>query len=65
MAKYHGRDVGRPKGFYPRLDHITVYAVTPARITGKETKLPAAADQWPARDGTKTPDAAAPALAGT
>jgi len=20
MAKYHGRDVGRPKGFYPRLD---------------------------------------------
>lgn len=60
MAKYHGRDVGRPKGFYPRLDHITVYAVAPARITGKETKLPAVADQWPARDGTKTPDAVAP-----
>ena len=63
MAKYHGRDVGRPKGFYPRLDHITVYAVTPARITGKETKLPAAADQWPARDNTKTPDAIAPSPA--
>jgi hypothetical protein len=29
MAKYHGRDVGRPKGFYPRLDHITVYAIEP------------------------------------
>ena len=29
-----------------------------------KTKLPAAADQWPARDGTKTPDAVAPALAG-
>ena len=27
MAKYRGRDVGRPKGFYPRLDHITVYAI--------------------------------------
>lgn len=65
MAKYHGRDVGRPKGYYPRLDHITVYAVTPARITGKETKLPAVADQWPARDNTKTPDAVAPSPAGS
>src|ERR1700761_5264042 len=27
MAKYHGRDVGRPKGFYPRLDAISVYAI--------------------------------------
>jgi nitroimidazol reductase NimA-like FMN-containing flavoprotein (pyridoxamine 5'-phosphate oxidase superfamily) len=65
MAKYHGRDVGRPKGFYPRLDDITVYAVAPARVTGKQTKLPALADQWPARDGTKTPDAMPPAPAGT
>lgn len=60
MAKYHGRDVGRPKGFYPRLDHITVYAVSVDRVTGKETPLPAPAEQWPARDNTKTPNAVAP-----
>ncbi len=60
MAKYHGRDVGRPKSFYPRLDHIAVYAIAVERLTGKETKLPAPADQWPARDRTMTPDAKAP-----
>jgi len=57
MAKYHGRDVGRPKGFYPRLDEITVYAITVERLTGKETPLPPKAEQWPAMDRTKTPDA--------
>ena len=60
MAKYHGRDVGRPKSFYPRLDHITVYAVSVDRVTGKETTLPAPADQWPASDNTKTPNAIVP-----
>lgn len=60
MAKYHGRDVGRPKGFYPRLDHITVYAVSTDRVTGKETPLPVPSEQWPAKDKTKTPDAVAP-----
>ena len=60
MAKYHGRDVGRPKGFYPRLDHITVYAIAIERLTGKETALPPPAEQWPAMDRTKTPDARAP-----
>jgi uncharacterized protein len=60
MAKYHGRDAGRPKGFYPRLDHITVYAIAIERLTGKETPLPARQDQWPARDNTRTPDARAP-----
>ncbi|SKA15821.1 Pyridoxamine 5'-phosphate oxidase [Enhydrobacter aerosaccus] len=60
MAKYHGRDVGRPKGFYPRLDDITVYAITIERLTGKETPLPARSEQWPARDNTKTPDVRAP-----
>ncbi|MBN9490837.1 MAG: pyridoxamine 5'-phosphate oxidase family protein [Alphaproteobacteria bacterium] len=60
MAKYHGRDVGRPKGFYPRLDGITVYAITVERLTGKETALPPSAEQWPARDNTKTPNAKAP-----
>jgi len=59
-AKYHGRDVGRPKGFYPRLDDITVYAITVDRLTGKETALPPSAEQWPARDNTKTPNAKAP-----
>lgn len=57
MAKYHGRDVGRPKGFYPRLDHITVYAIAIERLTGKATALPPTAEQWPALDRTKTPDA--------
>jgi hypothetical protein len=57
MAKYARPDLGRPKDFFPRLDHITVYAVTPERITGKETALPAPAEQWPAADHTKTPNA--------
>ena len=60
MAKYHGRDVGRPKGFYPRLDEITVYAIAPQRLTGKETVLPPLSEQWPALDRTKTPNATAP-----
>lgn len=60
MAKYHGRDVGRPKSFYPGLDMITVYAMAVERLTGKETPLPAPADQWPARDRTVTPNARAP-----
>lgn len=57
MAKYHGRDVGRPKSFYPRLDMISVYAVLADRATGKETPLPAPDDQWPAKDKSKTPNA--------
>ena len=64
MAKYHGRDVGRPKGFFPRLDFITVYAIEVERLTGKQTTLPAPADQWPARDRTMTPDATAPQAVG-
>jgi uncharacterized protein len=60
MAKYHGRDVGRPKGFYPRLDEITVYAIALERLTGKATVLPPPSEQWPALDRTKTPNAKAP-----
>lgn len=60
MAKYHDRDTGRPKGFYPRLDDITVYAIRIERLTGKETLLPPSSEQWPARDNTKTPAARAP-----
>jgi len=60
MAKYAPEDVGRPKGFFPRLDQITVYAVAVERITGKETALPAPSARWPAVDNTKTPHAQPP-----
>ena len=59
MQKYGKADTaGRPKGFFPRLDIITVYAIVVERITGKQQALPA--QQWPAIDFTKTPDAQAP-----
>jgi nitroimidazol reductase NimA-like FMN-containing flavoprotein (pyridoxamine 5'-phosphate oxidase superfamily) len=57
MAKYAKQDWDRPKGFFPRLDQITVYAVTVERMTGKETPLPEVSQQWPAVDRTKTPNA--------
>lgn len=57
MAKYGKGDTGRPKGFYPRLDEVAVYAITAQRITGKETPLPEVSEQWPARDRTKSPQA--------
>jgi uncharacterized protein len=57
MAKYGKPDSGRPKGFFPRIDIITVYAVSVERMTGKEMALPALCEQWPAKDRTKTPDA--------
>jgi nitroimidazol reductase NimA-like FMN-containing flavoprotein (pyridoxamine 5'-phosphate oxidase superfamily) len=57
MAKYGKPESGRPQHFYPRLDDVTVYAITPERVTGKETPLPAVAEQWPARDRTKSPHA--------
>jgi nitroimidazol reductase NimA-like FMN-containing flavoprotein (pyridoxamine 5'-phosphate oxidase superfamily) len=61
MAKYHGNDPTRPKGFYPRLDAVTVYALTVESITGKEQRLPAIEMQWPAADNTKSPEATPPA----
>jgi nitroimidazol reductase NimA-like FMN-containing flavoprotein (pyridoxamine 5'-phosphate oxidase superfamily) len=57
MQKYGKPDTGRPKGFFPRLDIITVYAITVERITGKECALPA--QQWPEVDFTRTPNARA------
>jgi uncharacterized protein len=57
MAKYGKPDTGRPKGFFPRIDMITVYAISVERMTGKEMALPPLAEQWPAKDGTKTPNA--------
>jgi uncharacterized protein len=57
MAKYAKADWQRPKSFYPRLGHITVYAITVERLTGKTVPLPGIAEQWPAKDRTKTPNA--------
>jgi nitroimidazol reductase NimA-like FMN-containing flavoprotein (pyridoxamine 5'-phosphate oxidase superfamily) len=60
MQKYAKRDGGRPKGFFPRLDQVTLYAVTIERMTGKETSLPDVSGQWPALDRTKSPNAVNP-----
>jgi nitroimidazol reductase NimA-like FMN-containing flavoprotein (pyridoxamine 5'-phosphate oxidase superfamily) len=60
MAKYAKADGERPKQFYPRLDQVTLYAIAVERITGKETPLPATAQQWPALDRTKSPGAKPP-----
>lgn len=57
MAKYAKKDWERPKGFYPRIDQISVYAIAIGRLSGKETPLPAASERWPAADHTKTPNA--------
>ena len=55
MVKYGKPDTDRPKGFFPRIDAITVYAISIERMTGKEMALPALSEQWPAKDRTKTP----------
>jgi len=60
MAKYGKQDWNRPKDFFPRLDQITVCAITRHRITGKETSLPEISRQWPAMDRTKSPPAPTP-----
>jgi nitroimidazol reductase NimA-like FMN-containing flavoprotein (pyridoxamine 5'-phosphate oxidase superfamily) len=60
MTKYYGPDADRPTGFYPRLDEVTVYALAVERMTGKETRLPAPEDRWPARDNTRSPNVTAP-----
>jgi len=57
MAKYGKPDTERPKGFFPRIDMITVYAICIERMTGKEMALPDLPEQWPAKDRTKTPNA--------
>jgi nitroimidazol reductase NimA-like FMN-containing flavoprotein (pyridoxamine 5'-phosphate oxidase superfamily) len=57
MEKYGKPNTIRPKNFFPRLDVITVYAMTVARMTGKHRSLPELSEQWPAKDRTKTPSA--------
>jgi nitroimidazol reductase NimA-like FMN-containing flavoprotein (pyridoxamine 5'-phosphate oxidase superfamily) len=60
MAKYSDPGLNRPKGFYPRLDHITLYALTIEEITGKHQPLPMVSEQWPALNRTKSPGAVPP-----
>jgi uncharacterized protein len=60
MAKYGKPETQRPKGFFPRIDVITVYAISVERMTGKEQSMPPLSEQWPAKDRTKTPNALAP-----
>jgi uncharacterized protein len=60
MSKYSSPS-GRPKSFYPRIDHITVYALSIETMTGKYQVLPAASEIWPAANRTKTPGAKPPA----
>jgi hypothetical protein len=60
MEKYRGNDSTRPKSFYPRLDGVTVYALTVERITGKEQRLPSTEAQWPAADNTMSPEVIPP-----
>ncbi len=50
MAKYRNGGAARPKGFFPRLGEITVYAIAVDRVTGKELALPDVSQQWPAVD---------------
>ncbi len=61
LAKYGTPDDWqRPRGFYPRLDQVTVYAIRVERLAGKETPLPAPAERWPAVDRTRSPRARGP-----
>jgi hypothetical protein len=60
MERYHPQDPDRPRGFYPRLAEVTVFALRVERLTGKQTLLPAVAERWPARDRTRTPNARLP-----
>lgn len=60
MAKYSDPDLVRPKSFYPRLDHITLYSLAIEEITGKHQPLPMVGEQWPAVNRTKSPGAAPP-----
>jgi nitroimidazol reductase NimA-like FMN-containing flavoprotein (pyridoxamine 5'-phosphate oxidase superfamily) len=60
MAKYARPDWQRPKGFFPRIGDITLYAMPIERLTGKETKLPPVSERWPAVDRTKSPNARPP-----
>jgi len=61
MRKYGNAVKGRPQGFYPRLDAISVYAICIEQLSGKEIVLPAASARWPALDRTLSPHVQMPA----
>lgn len=60
MAKYARPGWQRPASFYPRLADVTVYRLEVQHLTGKHTALPAASQQWPQLDRTRTPQAVPP-----
>jgi uncharacterized protein len=53
MVKYGKADTTRPKGFFPRIDMITVYAISVERMTGKEMALPPLSSSGPQKTGPK------------
>jgi hypothetical protein len=57
MSKYGKPEWGRPQNFFPRLNQISVYAITIQKLTGKKIELPVVSQQWPIFDRTKTPNA--------
>ena len=60
LDKYGTPDRDRPRGFFPRIGEVTVYAISIERITGKELTLPAVSERWPAVDRSKSPNARPP-----
>jgi len=62
MAKYRTAGPPRPRSFFPRLDQITLYALSVEILSGKEIVLPETASRWPALDRSKTPNARPPTL---
>jgi nitroimidazol reductase NimA-like FMN-containing flavoprotein (pyridoxamine 5'-phosphate oxidase superfamily) len=61
LRKYGDAAWERPRGFFPRLREITLYAIVIERLTGKETPLPEVSRRWPALDATRSPRAVPPA----
>ena len=57
LDKYRDPAWDRPRYSFPRIDQVTVYAITVREMTGKQTPLPAPEAQWPATDRTKSPPA--------
>jgi uncharacterized protein len=60
MAKYGRPETKRPKGFFPRIDAITLYATAVECMTSKEQSLPPLSEHWAAKDRTRTPSASMP-----
>ena len=60
LDKYGTPNRDRPRGFFPRIGEVTVYAISIERITGKELTLPAVSERWPAVDRSKSPNARPP-----